>query len=122
MLRASPRTDDAAGFTLIEVLVALVILGLAFGFAFRAFSQSFFAQERARQDATATVFASAILARVGNDIPLHPGHLAGRTIDGYSWRIDIAPYGPAPVPRAGSRAGWRCGCAGAIATPCTRCG
>lgn len=53
----------SAGFTLIEVLVALAILAVVFGLAFESLSGGFFWQGRSRQDEMATALAETTLAR-----------------------------------------------------------
>jgi prepilin-type N-terminal cleavage/methylation domain-containing protein len=82
-----------AGFTLIEVLVALAILAIACGFAFRALSGGFDRLDRDQKSADALLLAQSILARVGHDIALQDSAVAGRTKDDFSWRIETAPYG-----------------------------
>ena len=81
-----------AGFTLIEVLVALAILAIAFGFAFRALSGGFDRLDRDQKSADALLLAQSTLARVGHDIALQDGVVDGRTEDGFAWRIETAPY------------------------------
>jgi general secretion pathway protein I len=83
----------SAGFTLIEVLVALAVLAITFGFAFRALSGGFDWLDRSGHDRTGLLIAETVLARVGHDIPLQLGQTTGRTADGFSWAIDTAPYG-----------------------------
>lgn len=101
------------GFTLVEVLVALAILALTFGFAYRAMSGGLgrLADDGAAEEAV--LVARAQLARVGYDLPLADGETAGRAAGGYSWRIGITPYGPPEAGLAGHRVvvdvGWRSG-------------
>jgi general secretion pathway protein I len=82
-----------AGFTLIEVLVALAILTIAFGFAFRALSAGFDRLDSDQKSADALLLAQSTLARVGHDIALQDGAVDGRTKDGFAWRIETVPYG-----------------------------
>jgi type II secretion system protein I len=84
-----------SGFTLIEVLVALAILAVVFGFAMESLSGSFYWQERSHQDEIATLVAQETMARVGHDIPLKNGRVDGRTAGGYAWQVDISAYGDA---------------------------
>lgn len=53
----------SSGFTLIEVLTALVILSLVLGIVFRIFSGGFAAVERADRQARALTVAESILAQ-----------------------------------------------------------
>jgi general secretion pathway protein I len=88
-----PGHDADAGFTLVEVLVALAILAIAFGFAFRALSGGFDRLDRDQKNADALLLAQSTLARVGHDIALADGAVDGRTNDGFWWQIATAPYG-----------------------------
>jgi general secretion pathway protein I len=81
------------GFTLIEVLVALAILAITFGFGFRALSGGFDRLNRDQRSANALLLAQSTLARVGYDIALEDGAVDGRTPDGFAWRIETVPYG-----------------------------
>jgi prepilin-type N-terminal cleavage/methylation domain-containing protein len=89
-------TDRArgGGFTLIEVLVALAIAGLAFGVALPVISESLTGGAAATAEAAAMIEAQSLLARVGQDIGLVDGTLAGHDGD-LSWTIEIAPWQPA---------------------------
>ncbi|MGH6943465.1 MAG: type IV pilus modification PilV family protein [Geminicoccaceae bacterium] len=94
------RNDDAAGegrgFTLLEVLVALVIFALAFG----VFAQ--IVQTGLRQSASAdaisaaTLLARSQLARVGVELPLEVGDTAGEAEDGLRWHTEIRLAEPPP--------------------------
>jgi general secretion pathway protein I len=98
-------TRDASGFTLIEVLVALVVLAITFGFAYDALSGALGWTERSQNTQKALTIAESMLQRVGNDIVLQDGSLAGRTSDGFAWQIDTTPYGNASNTAAGALAG-----------------
>jgi general secretion pathway protein I len=83
----------SAGFTLIEVLVALAVLAITFGFAFSALSGSFDWLDRSERDRAALLIAETMLTRVSHDIALQTGQTTGRTTDGFSWLIETSPYG-----------------------------
>jgi general secretion pathway protein I len=100
-------TGRSAGFTLIEVLVALAVLAITFGFAFRALSGGFDWLDRSGHDRTGLLIAETMLARVGHDIALQPGLATGRTADGFSWAIDAAPYGDVSRLPAGRLIGYQ---------------
>jgi len=87
------RAGASAGFTLIEVLVALAVLAITFGFAYRALSGGFDWVDRSEHSHTGLLLAQSVLARVGSDIALQPGQTTGRTTDGFSWLIESTPYG-----------------------------
>ncbi len=79
-----------AGFTLMEVLVALVILGLALGAVMEAVSGSLAGREGARAMAEAVAFARSRLAEALAQPGLLAGHLAWQ--DGpFSWSRTVLP-------------------------------
>jgi general secretion pathway protein I len=80
------------GFTLIETLVALAILAIALGFAFRMFSGALLSLAGSEHEQMALILAQSTLDRVGRDIELRDGDLAGQTSDGYRWRLSMTPY------------------------------
>lgn len=91
--------DRAAqqGFTLIEVLAALAILGIAFGYAFSAISDSVGSLASARKEHEAVRIADDLLARLGHDLPVVAGHTSGA--DGQTtWSLEIDPESTDPVP------------------------
>ena len=83
----------SGGFTLVEILVALAILGLTFGLVFNTFSGGFDWLDRAGSEQRATMLAETTLARVGHDIALRDRRQQGDGGDGYRWEIVITPYG-----------------------------
>jgi general secretion pathway protein I len=95
--------EPARGFTLVEVLVALTILALTFGFAYRAMSGGLLRLGDDSRAERAVLLARSQLARVGHDIALIDGETGGRATDGFSWQIRIAPYGRAIGGLAGHR-------------------
>jgi general secretion pathway protein I len=81
----------AAGFTLIEVLIALAILAVAFGFGIPAISGSLSRGTQTALQDRATTLAESLLARAGADIPLAEGGMEGQAGD-LAWRVTIAPW------------------------------
>ena len=83
----------SAGFSLIEVLVALAILGLGLALLDGAVSDSLARLERSRREDHAAILADAILARLGQDVAMRPGDQHGR--DGLlAWSVHIIPVFP----------------------------
>lgn len=77
------------GFTLLEVLVALIIFAIAFGAIAGIFQTSL------RQSTTAeTLFAATALAehqitRFGSELPLTVGQSSGISAEGFAWHADV---------------------------------
>ena len=81
----------ATGFTLIEVLVALIIFAIAFGALVGLFQTSLRQAGTAEDLRKATVLAESQLARIGRDLPLAPGRLDGASADGtLHWQAAIS--------------------------------
>jgi general secretion pathway protein I len=77
------------GFTLIEVVVALLIFGLAFAVVARIIQTGVLQSGRADAMTTATLLARSQLARIDADVPVAEGELDGDAGDGFHWRILI---------------------------------
>jgi hypothetical protein len=77
-----------------NVLESLLALIIAFGVVASAIEASRIATSRsaiARLQTEAALDAEALLSRVGNDLPLNPGHLEGTEGNGVHWVIDVWP-------------------------------
>lgn len=94
------RKRSAGGFTLLEVLVALAIAGLALVGLFRAGSGGLFAVDTAARAEEAVQRAQSHLAAIGRDAGLIEGETSGDDGDGYRWRLRVQPLtnrqSPAP--------------------------
>jgi len=85
------------GFSLLEVLVAFVILALALGVIMRIFSQGMSRVSESDRYARAVMLAESKLAQVGADIPLEEDELSGKSEEALNWRVRLAAYEPDPV-------------------------
>jgi general secretion pathway protein I len=83
-----------AGFTLLEVLVALIIFGIAFGALAGLFQTSLRQTGTAGDLRRATEIAETQLERFGRDLPLTPGRTDGSTADGMRWQADVSLAAP----------------------------
>ncbi len=105
-------TDDAsrerrsAGFLLIEVVVALAIVALAFGYGFRSLSGALDRLGVDHQASAALSLAQSTLDRVGADIALDRGEVTGSTPAGLTWAVETAPYASVNTPAAGVLVGY----------------
>ena len=78
----------AKGFTLLEVLVALLVFGLMFGILAEIVRTGLRQSASAQATATAGLLARSQLARVGVELPLEVGESEGE-VDGMRWRTTI---------------------------------
>jgi general secretion pathway protein I len=86
--RGSPND---AGFTLLEVVVAVAIAGLALAGLFEAGSGGVFAVDTAARAEEALQRAQSHLAAVGRDAALVQGDASGDDGGGYRWRLLVEP-------------------------------
>jgi len=84
----------AAGFSLLEVLVAFTILALSLAVTFRIFAGGLGNIATSEDYARAVTLAESRLAAVGVSEPLGSGVSSGRWDEEYEWRIAAGPYEP----------------------------
>lgn len=82
----------AAGFSLIEVLVALIVTGLALAAAAGVFRTGLLGHEAAAGTDAALALAEEKIATAGVTEPLRPGHRAGLFGERFQWQVSIEPY------------------------------
>ena len=85
------RASTASGFTLLEVVVALVIASLALIGLFQAGTGGLFAVDTAARVEEALQRAQSHLAAVGRDASLVQGESSGDDGGGYGWQLRIRP-------------------------------
>jgi len=84
-------SNEAGGFTLIEVLVAFAILALVLTALLQAFSAGLRGGNVAERRLMATMLARSVLDDVGAETPIVAGERSGEIDDGYRWIIRISP-------------------------------
>jgi len=82
----------AAGFTLIEVLVALAIAGLALAAVAGVFGTGVIGNETAADANTALALAEEKLAGAEATANVRPGNSAGVYAGRFDWQISVAAY------------------------------
>jgi general secretion pathway protein I len=91
-LTAPPRIGRAAnGFTLLEIVVAVSIAGLALVGLFQAGSTGLFATDSAGRTEEAIERAQSHLAAFGTAGEAFPGEIEGDDGGGYRWRLRAVP-------------------------------
>jgi len=99
--RTRPTSRDEQGFTLLEVMIAFIIAGLALGVLFHSGLSSLQSIQTAARYEEALARARSRLAIAVHGAPMTPGDLEGDDGDGYHWHTRIAteastnvrPYG-----------------------------
>jgi general secretion pathway protein I len=93
----------ARGFSLLEVLVAFVVLALALGVIMRVFSQGMSRVGESEIYARAVTLAESKLAQLGAGIPLEEGETSGESEGALRWRVRLAAYEPGTAKTAKER-------------------
>lgn len=96
---------DQDGMTLLEVIVALVILSLGLAALFNTVSLGTRTASLADQQREAAAAAQSLLAELGRSRPISDGVSTGAFPTGQSWQLEIAPLEPASTgdaPSAGN--------------------
>ena len=88
-MRRRREHESASGFTLLEILVALVIFALAFAVVAQIMHTALRQSTVARSLTGATLLARSELARVGVEVPLQVGRAEGETEGGMRWQTEI---------------------------------
>jgi len=97
----SEHSTDS-GFTLIEVLVALVILSLSLTIIFAGFSSGLQGKRAAQDYQQATLLAESKLNAEGVEGPLKEGITVGRFDNRFRWKVEVAPYAERGMEQADS--------------------
>jgi general secretion pathway protein I len=95
------------GFTLLEVIIALIIAGMAAAALFEAVGSGLHQTQTASMYDQAIVRAKSRLAAAVHGTKLEPGDRRGDDGGGFRWRLRVAPTATAsvrPVGLAGPRA------------------
>ena len=99
--------QTAAGFTLLEVLIAFFIAALALGVMARASVGSLHAIQATARYEEALTLARSRLAMASSAAPLVATDQHGEAGDSYRWRVLVAPVATTPLRPLGSRGPWQ---------------
>lgn len=92
------------GFSLLEVLVAFVIMGLVIGGILQLFGNSLRSVALSDEYSYAVKIAESQMATIGTMVPVESGNTSGSSGDKFSWNIIIEPTefelpeGAPPIP------------------------
>lgn len=81
-----------AGFTLVEVIVALAILSAGLSLLLGLISNSLRQTASAQRMAGASSLAQSLMAEVGTDVAIRAEVRDGQYPNGYRWRLKMQPY------------------------------
>jgi general secretion pathway protein I len=87
MKHSSPK-----GFTLLEILLAISILGVALTVIMQQFSAGLRIGHTSRTYTTATAYAKQKLEEFQLEEEMEEGEEAGDFEDGYTWKVSVLPY------------------------------
>ncbi|OGP13215.1 MAG: hypothetical protein A2054_05285 [Deltaproteobacteria bacterium GWA2_55_10] len=82
-----------SGFTLIEVMASMVILGLAIGALLGLISGGLRLASDMKEKTDLVLAAKARLTQAMSSESVMEGAAAGRTREGIEWRLEIVPFG-----------------------------
>jgi general secretion pathway protein I len=86
--------DTTSGFTLIEVLVALVIFVAGYVVIHQGMSLAWHGAQIAWTESAALRLAQSLLAAAGVETELQEGEQSGETPDGFAWTARVERYHP----------------------------
>jgi general secretion pathway protein I len=82
------RRTGQSGFTLVEMLVALAIVGLSTAVLFKVISDNLDRAHHAQDEAAAAAIAQSLLAQSQSGPPQPAPGRAGA----FAWKLDVQPY------------------------------
>ncbi len=85
------NVGDNRGFTMIEIVVALLVLSIASAVLFEGFSVGFRNARTADDFTQAVLIAQSKLAPTGVAEPLSAGVSSGEELDKYAWTVRVDP-------------------------------
>ncbi len=94
MMRKYNAYSTVAGITLIEVMVAFVILALSVTVLLRIFSSGVSNTILSQQYVDAVMFAESRMAQIGTIEEIFPSMESGAIGKIYTWKTTISPYLP----------------------------
>lgn len=91
----SRRASRARGFSLLEVIAAILLLAIAFTALMRVAGGSIGLTNNAADYTRAALWARSLLDTADAQGPLRPGQTQGQFDHQYRWRLTVTPWHPA---------------------------
>jgi general secretion pathway protein I len=90
----SRPAQHARGFSLLEVIAAVLLLAITFAALMRVAGSSLNLTARAAERSQAAMWARSMLDSAFVLEPIRTGHSSGRFDDRYRWQLDVQPWQP----------------------------
>ena len=98
------RASRASGFTLLEVIAAIMLLAIAFAALMQVAGGSIRLSQNASEHSEAALWARSMLDTAFTTEPVRAGTTSGRFNQRFSWQLDVTPWAvPAAAPDAPMR-------------------
>ena len=98
------RASRAQGFTLLEVIAAIMLLAIAFAALMQVAGGSIRLSQNASEHSEAALWARSLLDTAFTTEPVRAGTTTGRFDQRFSWQLDVTPWAvPAAAPNAPMR-------------------
>lgn len=88
------QNSSSSGFTLLEVMVALMIMGVGLVSVLEVFSSSIRLGAKASQRTQAAIYGQNVMDRLFALEQLEDGELGGEMSNGYAWRAQVQEIYP----------------------------
>ncbi|MEO8809536.1 MAG: type II secretion system protein [Rhodanobacter sp.] len=94
MPHSRQRAPRANGFTLLEVIAAIMLLAIAFAALMQVAGGSIRLSQNASEHSEAALWARSLLDTAFTTQPVRVGSTSGRFDRRFSWRLDVKPWNP----------------------------
>lgn len=91
-----PRSQN--GFTLLEVIAAIMLLAIAFTALLRVAGGSIRLSQNASNHSEAALWARSLLDTAFTTAPIRSGITSGQFDQRFRWRLDVSPWQPPAAP------------------------
>ena len=92
------RAAHAGGFTLLEVIAAIMLLAIAFTALMRVAGGSIRLSQNASNHSEAALWARSLLDTAFTTKPIQPGITSGRFDQRFRWQLAVTPWQPPAAP------------------------